>query len=1276
MAATGVLPFVRGIDFTRNDFQWRAWSYDKYEDYFPKAVGDMTGLRWLRLNRTKIDWIPDELQSLKKLETLSLVRNNLVTLHGEVPQLPCLRSLNCRHNRLKNSGIPPDVFDLEDLFVVDLSYNDLREIPTNLEHARGLLVLNLAYNRIETIPHQLFVSLVDLIHLDLSGNQLETLPPQMRRLVSLQTLVLNDNPLGHYQLRQLPALTSLQVLHMRNTQRTVINTPVSLDSSAVLSDVDFSQNALPRIPDVLYTLPTLRRLNLSDNAITEVSPVIGDVWKNIRSLNLSRNKLTSLPAALCRLTTLTHLYLNDNLLDFEGIPSGIGKLHNLVVFMAAYNNLEMIPEGVVRCGRLKKLVLCHNRLITLPEAIHLLTDLEVLDLKDNPDLVMPPKPLECQRGAGAEFYNVDFSLSEQLRLAGATPTAQIPAPTPVKDPIARKMRLRRRREGEADSDQAKILKGMTDVAMEKDRNGRSGGEDRVDSLKPKRWDEALEKPPIDYSEIFEEDVGQMPGTFVWEIDNFLPNPLDESLVGKFHEGDCYIVLKTFIEETQNLNWLIYYWIGAETTLDKKACAAIHAVNLRNFLGAHCRTVREEQADESPEFLQLFGGHINYRKGNRASSGFYNVEEVEYVVRLYRLHSRNRLLHVESVAVDPSSLDPRYVFVLDAGRKLFVWSGRVSQNTMVSKGRLLAEKINKNERKNYSEVITCAQSEEEEDFWNALGCTDPSELEDFEPVEHVPENFAPAHPCLYKVGLGMGYLELPQVEVPEGKLVQSLLDTKNVYILDCNSDLFVWLGKRSTRLVRAAALKLCQELLCMIHRPSHAIVNRCQEGTETMVFKSKFVGWDDVIAVDFTRTAESVARTGADLQKWMSTQKTKTDLSALFMPRQPAMSKEEATQLMEEWNEDLEAMEAFVLEGKKFVKLPEEELGHFYSADCYVFLCRYWVPAEAPGEGDGDEPVVKNGPDGGAGDEDEEMEEEEETVEDDYTCVVYFWQGRDAGNMGWLTFTFSLQKKFEALFGDKLQVLRTHQQQENLKFLSHFKRKFIIHTGSRKKSQTEQNNAVELFHLRANGSPICTRCVQIPPTASNLNSAFCYILKVPFEQDGEEDGMVYVWIGSKADEDDVRLAEELARSLYGAMEYSIVTIDEGEEPENFFWVGLGGKAPYDDEADFLQHARLFRCSNEKGYFAISEKCADFCQDDLADDDIMILDNGAQVFIWVGSRCSEVEVKLAYKSAQVYVQNLRVKQPELPRKLMLTVKGKESKRFTKCFHGWGAYKTVAE
>ena len=65
-----------------------------------------------------------------------------------------------------------------------------------------------------------------------------------------------------------------------------------------------------------------------------------------------------------------------------------------------------------------------------------------------------------------------------------------------------------------------------------------------------------------------------------------------------------------------------------------------------------------------------------------------------------------------------------------------------------------------------------------------------------------------------------------------------------------------------------------------------------------------------------------------------------DLHALFTSRQPSMGNEEAAHLAEEWNEDLEKMEAFVLEGKKFVKLPEEEKGVFHSGDSYVFLCRY------------------------------------------------------------------------------------------------------------------------------------------------------------------------------------------------------------------------------------------------------------------------------------------------------------------------------------------------
>ena len=119
-------------------------------------------------------------------------------------------------------------------------------------------------------------------------------------------------------------------------------------------------------------------------------------------------------------------------------------------------------------------------------------------------------------------------------------------------------------------------------------------------------------------------------------------------------------------------------------------------------------------------------------------------------------------------------------------------------------------------------------------------------------------------CRIKVGIGMGYLELPQVRAASGKLIltRQLLDTRGVYILDCHADIFVWIGLKSTRLVRTAALKLSASLDAMISRPDFTVVTSTLEGTESQVFKSKFEGWDDLIAVDYTRSADAVHKKNA------------------------------------------------------------------------------------------------------------------------------------------------------------------------------------------------------------------------------------------------------------------------------------------------------------------------------------------------------------------------------------------------------------------------------
>uniref|UniRef100_A0A915K7Z6 Uncharacterized protein n=1 Tax=Romanomermis culicivorax TaxID=13658 RepID=A0A915K7Z6_ROMCU len=90
MAATGVLPFIRGIDFSHYDFS---------SDSFPNAVEQMSGLRWMKLCRTNLDRVPNELSQLKNLEHLQMNRNNLTSLHGELSDLPCLRSVIARHNQ-------------------------------------------------------------------------------------------------------------------------------------------------------------------------------------------------------------------------------------------------------------------------------------------------------------------------------------------------------------------------------------------------------------------------------------------------------------------------------------------------------------------------------------------------------------------------------------------------------------------------------------------------------------------------------------------------------------------------------------------------------------------------------------------------------------------------------------------------------------------------------------------------------------------------------------------------------------------------------------------------------------------------------------------------------------------------------------------------------------------------------------------------------------------------------------------------------------------------
>lgn len=112
--------------------------------------------------------------------------------------------------------------------------------------------------------------------------------------------------------------------------------------------------------------------------------------------------------------------------------------------------------------------------------------------------------------------------------------------------------------------------------------------------------------------------------------------------------------------------------------------------------------------------------------------------------------------------------------------------------------------------------------------------------------------------------------------------------------------------------------------------------------------------------------------------------------------------------------------------------------------------------------------------------------------------------------------------------------------------------------------------------------------------------------MPFESTDNQ-GIVYTWVGRAADPDEAKLAEDIMNTMFddtyskqvhsamrikNTLNYIIFffinffffsfffypflqVINEGEEPENFFWVGIGSQKPYDEDADYMKYARLFR-----------------------------------------------------------------------------------------------------
>jgi hypothetical protein len=145
------------------------------------------------------------------------------------------------------------------------------------------------------------------------------------------------------------------------------------------------QIAEERIAEAARTNATA--LDLSNLGLAELPDTLFDL-SQLRKLELHGNRLSALPDAIGRLTRLERLNLPGN--QLRALPETIGRLTRLTFLGLSRNQLRVLPESLGLLTRLKLLYLDRNQLSTLPESLRHLSGLERLFLHGNERLGLPP----------------------------------------------------------------------------------------------------------------------------------------------------------------------------------------------------------------------------------------------------------------------------------------------------------------------------------------------------------------------------------------------------------------------------------------------------------------------------------------------------------------------------------------------------------------------------------------------------------------------------------------------------------------------------------------------------------------------------------------------------------------------------------------------------------------------------------------------------------------------------------------------------------------------
>jgi len=228
------------------------------------------------------------------------------------------------------------------------------------------------------------------------------------------------------------------------------------------------------------------------------------------------------------------------------------------------------------------------------------------------------------------------------------------------------------------------------------------------------------------------------------------------------------------------------------------------------------------------------------------SGFNHVKPEEYKTKLFQVKGTMktcRVMQVNNEEDGPNgfsykSLNAGDVFVLDAGLSIIQWNGLKSS---LAERRKAAEftKVVENERNGRAKTKVNDQNNEDTDFWEKLGGQGPiKSAEEGGRDEDVGKSAQKFEKKLFRLSDASGTLQLTQEAAGAGINI-SKLDPNDVFILDCGTEVFVWIGKSTTDQEKKKGLQYAQDYLKAQGRPPHISITKFNEGQENKAFRDAF-----------------------------------------------------------------------------------------------------------------------------------------------------------------------------------------------------------------------------------------------------------------------------------------------------------------------------------------------------------------------------------------------------------------------------------------------------